>query len=108
MCQGGRSCLEEMVEYLGGREREREARWGNETTLLCHISSPSSISLPFFLPSFQIDFKIIGLLNYVFVDLLRPLMQGKLAQSTHVQSPNLSPAPPSLLPYPVKVCRAAA
>ena len=39
------------------RERERERggiRWGNETTLRCHISSLSSISLQWFLPVFSV------------------------------------------------------
>ena len=46
-----------------------------------------------------LDFKIcmLGLVIFLFINWLCPLMQGKSAQSTHKQSPKLSPAPPSLL-----------
>ena len=44
-------------------------------------------------------FKILatGLLKFVFVKLLRPLTQVKLAQTSHEKLPNLTTAPPSLV-----------
>ena len=45
-----------------------------------------------------VDFEILvtGLANFGFESWLCPRIQGKLSQSTHKQSPNLSPTPPSL------------
>ena len=47
----------------------------------------------------SIDFEIlvVGLVSFVFVNWLCPLMQIKLVQSTHKSSPNLSTTSPSLL-----------
>ena len=45
----------------------------------------------------DLEIWVFGLVNFVIVNGLRPLSQGKLEQSTHKSSPNMPPGPPSLL-----------
>ena len=60
-----------------GMKGRTEVKWGSE------VVGPEILML--------------GLANYVFVNRMCPPTYGKLAQSAHKQSPNLTSAPPSLL-----------
>ena len=88
------------VCFVGTRSPSHCGRQIWKPLALIALPSVPEISLSSSQTGIELDLdffsKVKRLLNFMLVNCLRPLRQGKVAQSTQTLSPNLSTAPPSL------------
>ena len=83
-----RKCRTNM-KLKGGRQRT-EVQQCNIHLSICQFAQ-------LFARCLGLGILVISLVNFLLVNWLLPLMQGKLTQGTHKYSPTMSPTPPNLV-----------